>query len=97
MILDSPVKLADKILASDWMVGAPITVSTSQIETGPPVFQITATCGESVETQRHTFGNADGTGPDPSTMQTWLDAARQQTADASAWDEHVRTAVPNLV
>ena len=90
MTLDQPVVLTDKVLTSSYLVGTNITVSTKQLESGPPVYEITATAGQSIEKQRHTFGNDAGTGPMPNTLQAWLDNARQATADAAAWDEHVR-------
>ena len=92
MILDIPVQLADQTLTSTYLVGTSILVHTSQIESGPPVYEITAIAGQSTEVQRHTFGNDAGTGPAATTLQTWLNNARQATADGAAWDESLRTA-----
>jgi hypothetical protein len=78
--------LATKTLQSANLPGQDITIVTVQIDNNPIVYEITATIGAHVHTERHAI-EAKGTGPLMKTaeLQTALDGFRQSVADAAAW------------
>src|SRR5947209_1370289 len=97
MILDQPVPLADKTLASTYLPGVDIVVSGAQVGTAPLVYRFTAVAGETTKQAIYTFGNADGTGPLAATLQAKVDDWRQDIADKAGWDEHARLAAVTIV
>jgi len=82
----NPIKLADKTLQSANLPGQNVLISTAQIEMNPIVYEITASIGTHIYTERHTIG-AMGTGPllTVAELQAMVDSFRQRVADAAAW------------
>jgi hypothetical protein len=78
--------LSMKTLQSANLPGQNITIDTRQIDNNPIVYEITATIGAHVYTERHAIG-AMGTGPlmTAAELQKAVDGYRQQVADAAAW------------
>jgi hypothetical protein len=83
-----------KTIKSKYSGPADITVSVLLVPDDKLlIYEVTATCGSTTKTQRHTIG-ANGTGPvlDVATLQKIVDDYRQAVADEAAWFESAKLA-----
>ena len=81
-----PRTLPAKTLQSASLPGQDVLIATVQISANPIVYEISATIGTHIYTERHTIG-AMGGGPllTAARLQADLDGYRQQVADRAAW------------
>lgn len=94
----APPDLSKAVLKSPHLPDADVAVTTKIITAPPIVCEHTAQVGSTTVTERHTIGNADGTGPlmTTATLAQMIQDTQQQTADRAAWAESALQTVKQL-
>lgn len=84
-----PKLIATTKMQSPNLPGQDVTMTLTQIDDHPVVFEVTATLGTKTYAERHTIGRDDGLGPIMTLpeLQAAVDGYRQRVCDALALQE----------